>query len=420
MKINVEMLDEYIRLQEVTNDHQIRGVITFREHLDVEKLKRSIKKTFNYVPIVGCKYLLQDDKAIWESGSDYSDKDFFSVSSEKISEEILLMHLKNIPDQYNGPQVAFHLVQQDTNDILIVTLNHMVFDGSGFKSYLYLLAEVYSNEAQYENKGAEDINLRRHLSLLLKNIPLWQQIHSLFRKAIVHDDNKLLIEQSDITETRICLLKISSKEYQGVKSLCKIHGLTINDFILALMCQAIFSLERYQIDENLTIQTMFDLRRYVKRYPVSQFGNFSSMESLQITKRDQSFLGLANEIGEKMKKIKSRYPGVKNILLLDTLFKLLPRKRFENVLSGEIRSLGISTSNLGIIDNSKLSFDNVEVMDVYILTSIKNQPSLQLTVSTFKENMTLSVLGNYSDKNWNAVRKICENMTSLLNDFLNA
>lgn len=45
----------------------------------------------------------------------------------------------------NGPQICFTVVRTDTSDQLVVIMNHMLADGAGFKEYLYLLSELYSN-----------------------------------------------------------------------------------------------------------------------------------------------------------------------------------------------------------------------------------------------------------------------------------
>jgi NRPS condensation-like uncharacterized protein len=411
----VELLDEYIRLQEVTNDHQVRGVITFRDHLDIDKFKKSVKKSFNFIPVLRCRYSLAGSKALWEE-INYSDDDLFSVSNEKLSQENIIDYLKRIPKNNSAPQIFIQIIRQDVNDVVIIILNHMAFDGTGFKAYLYLLSEIYSNNAQGETDLPADINMERRLKILLKNIPLRQKLFSLFRKTLNSVGTAILTGNNEDIKTRLGLFQINAAEFQAIKSLCKNSNITINDFILTLFCCAISGLEHKEKISNLEIQIMIDLRRYMKKYPVSQFGNFSSMESMVITNRNQSFFDLANEISIYMKKIKSHYPGIKNILMMDLLYKFLPRDIFNIILSGKIRSLSVSTSNLGVIDDKKLNFNGNEIVDAYMLTSIKNQPSMQLSFSTFKESITLSILGNYSQRNWAIIEGIMDNMAKEINE----
>jgi NRPS condensation-like uncharacterized protein len=403
----VELLDEYIKLQDVVNDHQIRGIIIFKEHIDTDRFKKSVNISFDYVPVLRCKYSQTGNKALWEE-SDYTDDDFFCIrNTNNISKENIVEYLKKIPGN-NGPQIFVQIICQDANDVAIITVNHMAFDGSGLKLYLYLLSKIYSNDS------IDKINLDRRMNTLFKNISAKQKFLSLFRKTYNRTKIEILSDKNDDIETRLGLFKIDVAEFQIIKGICKKSGITINDFILTLFFHAIFCLEHEKID-RVTIQIMFDLRRYINKYPVSQFGNFSSMESMTIVNKNQSFFDLSQEISEYMRKIKSHFPGIKNVLIMNSLFEFLPRNMFDRILSREIQSLGISASNLGIIDDKKLCFSGHEIIDAYMLTSIKNQPAIQLSFSTFKDTVTMSMLGNYSMKNWEIVEKLIDTMSRDVN-----
>ena len=66
MKIyNVEMLDHYIKLQEITNDHRIRAVLNFDRRLDVGKLKELIIQSIQFVPLLSCRYELLKNHPVW-------------------------------------------------------------------------------------------------------------------------------------------------------------------------------------------------------------------------------------------------------------------------------------------------------------------------------------------------------------------
>jgi NRPS condensation-like uncharacterized protein len=54
--LRVETLDEYIRLQQVANDHQVRAVIWFEGHLDLDRLRRCVDETLARIPVLGSRY----------------------------------------------------------------------------------------------------------------------------------------------------------------------------------------------------------------------------------------------------------------------------------------------------------------------------------------------------------------------------
>ncbi len=51
----------------------------------------------------------------------------------------------------------------------------------------------------------------------------------------------------------------------------------------------------------------------------------------------------------------------------------------------------LAMSNIDIIDRSRLSFDGINITDAFMTGSIKYRPYFQLAVSTFDEQITLSV-----------------------------
>src|SRR5271157_2368180 len=227
-RYQVELLDEYIKLQDVVNDHQIRGIIIFKEHIDKDRFKKSVNISFDYVPVLRCKYSQTGSKVLWKE-SDYTDDDFFCIrNTNNISKKNIVEYLKKIPGN-NGPQIFVQIICQDAND---------------------------------------KINLDRRMNTLFKNISAKQKFLSLFRKTYNRTKIEILSDKNDDIETRLGLFKIDVAEFQIIKGICKKSGITINDFILTLFFHAIFCLEHEKID-RVTIQIMFDLRRYINKYPVS-------------------------------------------------------------------------------------------------------------------------------------------------------
>lgn len=416
-RYTVELLDEYMKLQKIANDHMIRAIIQFEGRLDNEILKKSIRESFKLIPILRSEYIHEGKKVFWEEIT-YSDDEFINFSDGNPDEANLAEYLTKAPKS-NGPKIYFQLIKQKTNDMLIIIVNHMAFDGTGFKEYLYLLAEIYSHLSLKKTEYASSINNDRRMSSLLKNISAWEKFKSLFRKTLNTKGVEVLTEDTEDLKTRIRIFKIDPESFRKIKAICTKKNVTINDFILALFSYSIFNASDCKKDASISMQIMIDLRRYQKKYAVSRFGNFSSMESISITNTNEDFGALADEISRCMNSMKLKLPGIKNILLMNFLFKVLPRSSFDKILSKTIKSLGISTSNLGLIDGAKLKFGENNILDAYILTSLKNQPAFQLTFSTFSDCITLGVLGNYSSRNWEIIEGIMNRLVSTLDDILN-
>lgn len=407
-KYPVEMLDEYIRLQDVVNDHQIRCVINFESKLNLDQLKAAIIHSVEFVPLLSCQYSMINGHPVWEEVPFNINKAFF-IESDSCAENHYEKYFSRIP--LNGEsQIVFQLVRQEHNDVLIINVNHMVFDGSGFKSYLYLLSELYS-EARRQTTIASNV---RSMHGLLRNIKPIHQFSSLFRKTLDTTKVDLFIQGGSETKVRLGVVKISASQAKKISEIGHQNQFTLNDFVLALLAHSLFHFENVKQQGVVNLQMMFDLRRYATRFPVSEYGNFSSMESLKIDKSELSLIETAKEIGRQTRLIKSNYPGVKNVILLNSLFKVSSIQRFDALVAKTIQSLGVSTSNLGVINDKALVFSGCVVASCSMFTSIKKQPGLQLSFSTFKGNISLSILGKYSKENWLVVSKILENIKESL------
>jgi NRPS condensation-like uncharacterized protein len=327
---------------------------------------------------------------------------------EQLTHLGLITRLRETPDQARGPQVLVTVVRQAGNDVLVVTVNHMAFDGHGLKSYLYLLSALYSSLPDQARAVTEDISLDRRLSVLLRNVSRRRRFTSLFRRTMAYDGSVgPFTPDRHPASARLGMLTLGGDEYRTIRSYGREHDLTVNDVILALLCRAIFEEDRRdpQMSE-LTIQVMFDLRRYACRQEVSDYGNFSSMESIRVGGARGTFLELATEVRTQTLAAKEHDPGIKNVLVLDALSRLLPRRAFGRMVSGAIRSLGVSTSNLGVVDESRLVFAGMGIERLALITSLKNEPAMQLTFSTFRDQMTLTVFGKYSVANWAVIERL--------------
>ena len=391
----VEMLDEYMHLQSVSNDHQIRAIVRFKSHLDLEILKKSVMITSERIPLLGCMYVRKRNKRYWQRKEFISD-DYIRIHTFESLDTNYVDILAEIPNEL-GPQILLRVFRNNVHDLLVVTVNHMIFDGTGLKEYLYLLARVYSGIE------TEVSLLDRQLGTLLRNITLLETIRAIFDRPQEIVEPSFLKIGEGTSPTKLNILRISGGELKNIKEFCKAHNATVNDFVIAALANSIFEIDT--ITDSVSMQMMVDLRRYIKRHKPGEFGNFASMETVSVNKESGNFVKLLISISEKTRKMKSGLPGLRNILLMKLVWTFLSLNTFDILLKNEIKKFPISTSNLGVIETDKMVFGSNRVDDAFMLTSIKKQPAMQLTFSTFMGTMTLSILGEYSEENSNNISK---------------
>jgi NRPS condensation-like uncharacterized protein len=393
-----EMLDHYIRLQQGANDGRMRAVVELGGHLDLARFTAAVRVSLEHVPILGCAWAEVGGKARWVPAC-WSDHELVRV----VPDGGELIDSLRAATGARGPQILAQVLLRPGRNVIVLTVNHMAFDGAGLKEYLYLLSGLYSGSSPEVARGGT-----RSLSALLAGIPFRRRLACMLRRSLVVGGGGPLAIDGEARATRLALLRIEPEVLGRVRAFCRTLGITINDLVMALLCRAMAAREPGR--RTVTLQTMVDLRRYAPARPISPFGNFSSMETLTVPGGDRDLRSLAADIGERMRRIKAGLPGVRNVQLMAAAWRLLPRARFDAGLRGRIRTLGVSASNAGVLDRTRLRFDGLEPADAFLLASIKEQPALQLTFSTFADRITLGFLGNYSAQAWAVVEALVGGM----------
>ena len=399
-----EVLDDYMRLQKPSNDLHIRMILEFGSSLDLSRLRRAVRRSFDVVPILGSRLVQTRGKFLWDhTPGDYSDNDCVQVVVGPWDQVSLSGILSTLPNQEAGPQVRITLVRQDAGDTLLLVVNHMAFDGTGFKEYAYLLAQLY-NEG---NPGAvpppSPAPSARNLESLFLHLTFSQKLNLLLQKSAPKIRQRPFFAETDEPVTaQVVLRRIPREGCQKILDYSHQNGVTVNDLLLAAFVKAIFESGRYGVGESIAVSTMVDLRRFAPKADL-RFGNFASMMRFAVCNDGQDTPELVKEVHRKAAHLKENLGGLRDVFLLARLRKLLSKKAFERIITKRIGSIGISSSNLGILDRQRLRFQGADLDNASMMTSLKTRPGLQLTFSTFGESMTLSVCGYYSESDRQAI-----------------
>lgn len=408
----VEILDEYMYVQEGANDHQIRIVIEFYEKINIDKLRIAVKESFEYIPLLACKLIKNGTHLYWE-GMNYQslEKQYFHVIESGFSSAILKETLEKKADQYIGPQLLVTVLRTPENDFLIVTINHMVLDGSGFKKYLSLLSKIYSEIAINKNEMSAGRNIYAVLKNVVKKKSILQKHHKL--KAV----DKLSEENSAKRNPMLFTQKIGESDYFAIQKYCKAKKVTINDYMMTLFILALIDIGYFKLNLPSKISMMIDARRYDRNNLLSPFMNASSMEDVILFFDSLDEEKLLLNVHSEIEKIKNNMPGYNNLINLKFFRKFLPRSLFFTILKGKIKSFGISATNIGILDNKDFQFKGSKTVNAYMVASLKGNNSLQFTFSTFENTVNINTFGNYSAENSEKIKAIYHNLEKRIGFF---
>jgi NRPS condensation-like uncharacterized protein len=413
-----EAFDEYIRLQQASNDHHMRAVLAFDARLDPDILRRAVRRSFDLAPVIGCAFLEKRGRPQWERRTGaFSDEESLALRECELSDEVFLPIIAQTLDASRGPQLRVVLLRGATSDALMVIANHMAFDGTGLKSYLALLADLYTREAAGDERALDAFPLERRASVLLREIRFTEKLSAALWKNGKKPAERPFLESDGQARIILRKLRIGLDELGRISTGCAARKATINDFILAAFYQALFSSRPYREGEGLSMNFMIDMRRYDRARAMSPFSNLSSMETLYLPHSERGLDDTLNAVADKTRALKSKNPGLKNFISLTAAYACLPRRLFDSILSKVIGGMGVSTSNLGILDPAKLSFAGAAPADACLLTSVKRQPGLQLSFSTYRGELSLSVLGAYSEENTRRIEAMFSALERIMKDF---
>jgi NRPS condensation-like uncharacterized protein len=401
------------------NDHQLHGAIYFAGRLDRECLKKAVSLSMDLVPILRSRYVESAWHPFWESMRAGHDDDVVAcVDTDCIKEEIDRF-LTGKTDEFRGPQLMVRIVGGPDRDALCIVMNHMVCDGAGFKEYLYLLSSLYTNlrrDPDYRPSDAPGGS--RSINQVYRQLRLRDRLKLLFtRKDVTRHDSGLAFPLSGIGDKSpfIATHKLLRSRFQVLKEYGKKYGVTINDIVLAAYLRALSRVMEIPPGKRIIMPCAIDLRRFITGGKAEAICNLTSTIICDIgAEIGYSFDDTVIRVKQDMDVKKGGFGGLNGLVFLDILFKLVPYTKVKPLFKEKFINPVLFITNIGVIDKSRLAFDNLPVLDAFVTGSIKYPPYFQLALTSFDEAITFSInlYGTASD------REQTENFLRILDDEL--
>jgi NRPS condensation-like uncharacterized protein len=172
---------------------------------------------------------------------------------------------------------------------------------------------------------------------------------------------------------------------------------SVNDLLLAALYQALSATLGASTERPLTVGVPIDLRRYLATAQALPVCNLSNSADVAIRYAPgATFDDTLRQVHAAMRSLKSSGRG----LTLAVLAELLAVPGFalaRTALEQFVRHLAPTgstapfLSNVGIIDERLVDFGELTVVDAYGLGTVSFPPGLLITVSTFREVMTVAI-----------------------------
>lgn len=429
------LLDEYTALQEGSNDHQIRAVIELSGRLDDARLEESLRRSFEAVPILALGMEKRGKAWRWieregfpEAGSFYR---IVQADGVDESRQALEKALGTGPNQERGPQLFLTCIRGRGGDTLCVVVNHVAMDGSGFKSYLALLASLYGESLSADNRGPLWPSANREVGnrdalLILRALGIRTRLGLLRRGASKSIAASQTLDGPGSARDGAEAPSARLFQWQGeLEPFERLRGPssggdgrpTVNDCLLALVFAALGDTTKERAgggDTRAELAFMVDERRYDASAALSPYCNASSMEGLSVENTRLPLPELAREVASRTAGIKRGYPGLANLEKIRLAKALLPGPAFRAAIKRAIRSARLSTTNLGRMEMAGLAFGDTPARLAYFVTALKEEPALQFSFSTSGDRVAITSYGRYSPANAERIAAIYGKFDSLL------
>lgn len=397
-----ELWDQMHLIFQQYNDHQLHGVLYLDGHLDLGCLKKAVLFTMRQLPELSSRYVEGRLRPYWEQIRPEADE---IITCENSRSESLAVQafLTGQIDTFSGPQLKLQIVRGEMNDTLCILMNHMICDGAGFKAYLYMLAEAYTNIRRdpafvpVDKPGGS-----RSTKQVVRQIGIKDRIRALSMPDCQPSKTEQLsfpLSGEVGASPFILTYKLESVRFKKLRQYGNKVGATVNDLVLAAFIRAFCTMCNIQDGTPVTVPCVMDLRRYLPDKQADGICNLTSTILCNtVYQTGESFGETVEKVKQAMDRQKSQLPGVKGLMQLDLVFSLFPYRVAKKLIGSYFVNPLICLSNIGIIDDSKLIFDSLRVKDAFITGAIKSYPYFLLALSSFRDTVTFTVCLNGADK----------------------
>jgi NRPS condensation-like uncharacterized protein len=401
------------------SNQMLHCVLYFEGNLDETILQKAMLHAFEIDKILGCHLILNENHGYWKTTEDLGHGCFCEVvrtnNVQKELEDFLVQEI-NIEKE----SLVQARIFRSTHDCLCIKMSHVVSDAGGLKTYVNLLAKLYTELAQ-ESETSTPVRATVNRS---QNIIL-QTLDAAVLTAL-HEKSKLFFHGAqpywsfpskgyDKSSLRFVIKKMNETFGQAIIKTAKDHKATLNDMFLTAFCRALQKEDGYPASQPMLVQIPVDLRRYLADKNSLSICNMTGAEFLKIMMSNGDFIRDLQTVQQYMQSLKGNNPGLTSACAQEYLGKA----GFEQARSITHQSMEKSIqykvaipilTNMGIIADDSKKFGSLIASDGYLVSPLMYSPGFMLGVSSFRDTLTWTV--GFSEKSIEKVhiQKFMESM----------
>jgi NRPS condensation-like uncharacterized protein len=389
--------DAAISITRAVTSHRIGlSMILPREHLDPDRLGHAMRLSFDAEPLVGCAFRTDERNAYWQRTPYLDDRvalDVLAVAD--LERQVAEFQAEEVPD--DGPQAAALLLRAPEHDHLCIKVSHILADGQAAKQYAYLLSSIYSrlrNDPSFV--PAPNLEPRPSGRDVWANLTSEQRRKSRKAKSWTRATWPVTPDWSLGRGLTYRWATLPPECFLALKAYGGNRGCTVNDMMLAVVLRA--CIEQLDPPAGVPLSLMYtaDLRRYLPDSDSLPISNISISGSLDIKRVvGESFDDTLDRVHARMREWASMCHGAGPLANAER-FAGLGYRMTERLLLLAFRAGSDDKTypwftNIGIVDDSRLTFDGLAPSSAVMFGPIAVGASIVPVISTYRDSLTISM-----------------------------
>jgi Uncharacterized protein containing a NRPS condensation (elongation) domain len=397
-RIPAEISDQIQFFLRTYADQQMRFVIAFSQHINLEVLEKAMRLAIYAEPVFSYFYK-EGAKTSWWQKQEVIDTalliDLIEVKSDPENEIDNFLTLEIQP--FSFPIVRARVIRNGQKDILCINMNHTPTDGVGLKEFVKILASIYTNlitNPEFEPKP--EINGDRSLKQVTDHFTFFQKLK--FAREGFRAPKKALSWSFDWARTGeewrkfITTIKLTSDTFDRIKTYSKVNNVSVNDIVLAAFIRSFESTDMRNHYAAKPVIIPVDLRKYIKEesgYPICSLTGSLTCNIGKVT--GPSFKDTVMKVRDEMNKKKEAHAEMNRITQIAVLSRIIPYGKLkEKLMNMRMPPIPLVT-NIGIIKQADVNFNDVPVEDAFVTGAISFEDYFSMGFSTFQNVITFSI-----------------------------
>ncbi|MBP2636385.1 MAG: hypothetical protein H6Q72_2292 [Firmicutes bacterium] len=374
-------------------NHEIHCILGFEENIDFALLNKAVALLFTAEPILSCRLIENQDTCYWVRRADLKQLESCSLLETQDVESEMRKFI-NVPvDSYQDPLLQVKLLRSGQGDRLCIKINHACCDAGGLKECVALLASLYNK--LLEEPGYIPVPNRsgqRGYNQIFEQIDVVEAKKAWEAYRPERDSWSFPMESAQNMESEYAVKKIGRAHWRQIYEYARSRGVTVNDILLTACYRAMFTLVRPEPDKPMSFLVTVDLRRYVPGHKAGAICNLSGLVIPAISRiLGESFEDTLGKVAEAMNTLKASIPGLHTAIVSEIYSRIGAAAVLDWLRSEDAELCSPIFSNIGVISNEPLNFGKVKAKEGYMIGPAMAAPASLLAISTYNEEMTLSM-----------------------------